>query len=342
MPLVLVLCGLVVRTPALPSPRPSSPALDRLVSAGGAPGAALLAEAPGAVRFQTAGHGMGRADRFRAGSITKTFVATVVLQLAAERRLALGDTVAARLPGLLPEPVARRITVRQLLTHTSGLPDYVPPTGPPTPEAAVRAALAARPARPPGRYAYANTNYVLLGLLVTRVTGRPYAAEADRRILTPLRLTGTSFPGSRTTLPSPHGRGYDAGGRDVTVLDPRIAGAAGELVSTLDDLNRFYAALLGGRLLTPPQLRELLATTAAGGRYGMALYPVALSCGATVWGHNGRIPGSYVRTAATRDGRHVVTFRTNTDALADVPGTPLETALLEAEFCPGPPGTAAS
>ncbi|WP_175407908.1 serine hydrolase [Streptomyces sp. TRM64462] len=308
VPLVLAICGLALwgaPSPSLPTASPS-PALARLVSDGRAPAAALLAETPGGTRFETTGPGIGRADRFRAGSITKTFIATVVLQLAAERRLSLDDRAAAHTR--LPQSVASHATLRHLLTHTSS---------------------------PPRHFAYSNTNYVLLGDVIEHVTGNSYAAEANRRIIRPLGLTGTSFPGSRTTLPSPHGTAYDSAGRDVTALDPRIAGAAGELISTLDDLNRFYAALLDGTLLPPAQLRDLLDTTATAGRYGMGLSPTELPCGVTVWGHNGRIPGSYVRTAATRDGRQVLTFRTNTDTLTATPTMPpLETTLLEAAFCP--------
>ncbi|QEV19704.1 serine hydrolase domain-containing protein [Streptomyces alboniger] len=276
-----------------------------------------------------------RADHFRVGSITKTFIATVVLQLAAEHRLSLSDPVECHLPGLVRGPGAdgRRLTLRALLTHTSGLADFTAVTQgttPVTPAQAVRTALA-RPASPKGRWAYSNTNYVLLGMVIERVTGHTYATEAERRVLGPLRLTGTSFPGARTTLPSPHGRAYTSHGEDVTRLDPRVAGAAGEVISTLADLNRFYASLLTGRLLPAPFLREMLNTRTAHGRYGMGLYPHKLPCGTTVWGHNGHIAGSYVRTAATRDGRRVLTFRVNTDKLAD-PG--LETALLAAEFCP--------
>ncbi|WP_028963901.1 serine hydrolase domain-containing protein [Streptomyces thermolilacinus] len=336
VPLVLAICGLTVSDPPATPP----PALTRLVTAGGAPAAALLSETygpSGTARFRTTGPGIGRADHFRAGSVTKTFVATVVLQLAAERRLALDDPVAARAPGLLPPPLDRRVTVRHLLTHTSGLPDLTRPTGPALPPEGLRAALVSRTAKPPGTFAYSNTNYVVLGRIVEHLTGRSYASEAHRRVIAPLGLTGTSFPGARTTLPDPHGRGYDSAGRDVTALDPRVAGAAGELVSTLADLNRFYSALLDGRLLPPPQLAALLDTSSAHGRYGMGLFPTRLPCGVTVWGHNGRVPGSYVRTAATRDGRHVLTFRANTDTLS--PGPPLERALLEAEFCP-PAGTA--
>ncbi|MET9799366.1 serine hydrolase domain-containing protein [Streptomyces sp. NPDC006368] len=332
------------------SPGPSSPVpspeLARLVTRGHAPAAALLAGSPTSSRFLSTGPGIGRADHFRAGSITKTFIATVVLQLDAEGRLDLDDPVRRHLPGLLPGPSGHRITLRTLLTHTSGLPDYttaahgIPaPRLPISPVAAVRSALA-HPLRPPGSYAYSNTNYAVLGLVVEQVTGHSYAAEVGHRIITPLRLTGTSFPGARTDLPAPHGRAYDADGRDVTALDPRTAGAAGELISTLADLNRFYAALLGGRLLPPAQLRELLDTRPAHGTYGMGIYPRRLSCGTVVWGHNGHITGSYVRAAATADGRRALTFRVNTDTLADGTLTALEPALLDAEFCGASPAAA--
>ncbi|GAA1931253.1 hypothetical protein GCM10009837_66240 [Streptomyces durmitorensis] len=282
-----------------------------------------------------------RTDHFRAGSITKTFIATVVLQLAAEHRLSLSDPVELHLPGLIRGKSldGHSLTLRALLTHTSGLADYTTDTKglvPLTPTEAVRTALA-HPATTPGRWSYSNTNYVVLGMVIKQVTGRSYAAETERRVITPLGLSGTSFPGTRTTLPAPHGRAYTSEGQDVTALDPGIAGAAGELVSTLTDLNRFYAALLTGRLLPAPQLRQMLNTRTTEGHYGMGLYPQKLPCGTTVWGHNGRIAGSYVRTAATRDGDRVLTFRVNTDELAD---PALEPALLTAEFCgSGPSGS---
>ncbi|BBC35995.1 hypothetical protein SGFS_072890 [Streptomyces graminofaciens] len=329
--------------------------LPLLVTRGHAPAAALLADEESGTRFAhakadptgTGGQGataahtetrpeaIHRADHFRAGSITKTFIATVVLELAAEHRLSLSDSVEDHLPGLVHGEGndGRAITLRALLTHTSGLADFTADTKgtvPVTPRQAVLIALTHPPATH-GRFSYSNTNYVLLGLVIEQVTGRSYAAEAERRIITPLQLRGTSFPGARSSLPEPHGRAYSADGSDVTDLDPRVAGAAGELVTTLADLNRFYAALLRGDLLPPRQLREMLDTSTAHGTYGMGLYPVKLPCGTTVWGHNGRISGSYVRTAATVDGRRVLTFRVNTDGLAD---PDLEPALLSAEFCP--------
>ncbi|WGD41267.1 serine hydrolase domain-containing protein [Streptomyces cathayae] len=325
-------------TPTASSTLPAPPAdalLPLLVTQGGAPAAALLALEETGSRYASAGEGITRADHFRAGSVTKTFIATVVLQLADEHRLSLSDTVEKHLPGLVRGAGndGRALTLRSLLNHTSGLYDFAEDTGgtvPVTPRQALRIALTHSPADP-GRFAYSNTNYALLGLVVERVTGHSYATEAERRIISPLRLTGTSFPGSRTSLPAPHGRAYSTDGTDVTELDPRVAGAAGELVTTLADLDRFYASLLGGGLLPPRQLREMLDTRAAHGSYGMGLFPVKLPCGTTVWGHNGYISGSYVRTATTADGGHALTLRVNTDAIAD-PG--LISAVLAAEFCP--------
>ncbi|GAA2510963.1 serine hydrolase domain-containing protein [Streptomyces longisporus] len=337
-PVSLVLLTL---SPA-PSSAPAAPAADTLlpllVTQGGAPAAALLSDEDSGTRYARAGRGIARADHFRAGSITKTFIATVVLQLAAEHRLSLSDTVEQHLPGLVHGAGndGRTMTLRALLTHTSGLNDFTAETAglvPLSPRQAVRIALTHPPADP-GRYSYSNTNYVVLGMVIQQVTGHSYATEAERRIIAPLGLTGTSFPGSRTSLPSPHGRAYATDGTDVTELDPRVAGAAGELVTTLADLDRFYAALLGGELLPPRRLREMRDTRTAHGLYGMGLFPAKLPCGITVWGHNGRITGSYVRTAATADGRHVLTFRVNTTTIAD-PG--LEPALLAAEFCPRTP-----
>ncbi|WP_367321293.1 serine hydrolase domain-containing protein [Streptomyces sp. HUAS ZL42] len=338
VPVALLLLGPTSAGSQAASAPPTDQVLPLLVTQGKAPAAALLAVEETGSRYARVGRGIAPADHFRAGSITKTFVATVVLQLAAERRLSLSDTVEQHLPGLVRGSGndGRALTLRSLLTHTSGLYDYTwdtTDTVPVTPLQAVRIAFTHPPADR-GRFSYSNTNYVLLGLVVEQVTGHSYAVEAERRIIAPLGLTGTSFPGSRTSLPSPHGRAYAADGTDVTELDPRMAGAAGELVTTLADQVRFYAALLGGELLTPRRLREMLDTRTAHGSYGMGLFPVKLPCGTTVWGHNGRIAGSYVRTAATVDGRHVLTFRVNTTAIAD-PG--LEPALLAAEFCPRTP-----
>ncbi|KOG49735.1 serine hydrolase domain-containing protein [Streptomyces decoyicus] len=368
--LVLAACSgqirsvpLAHRTPERP-PATTAHALHRLVD-DGAPGAASLITRDGfsAARYSTAGvadlrsgRRMAPQDHFRAGSLTKTLVATVVLQLVAEGRLALHDHAAAHLPPGVPatgdgdRSELRRVTIRQLLDHTSGLFNY---TQDPrlskqlygkgfgahrydshTPAELLRIALSHPPVAAPGtRYAYSNTNYLVLGLVIEAVTGNPYATEIRRRILVPARLGHTSFPGTDPVLPEPHGRAYSrAGARrvDATSLDPSRAGAAGEMVTTLGDLNRFFAALLGGRFLAPRQMAQIRNEKGTDGAYGLGLYATRLSCGVTVWGHNGDINGSYARTAGTADGRHIVSYRANTDTLPDPAHG---TAVLTAEFC---------
>ncbi|MEU7485586.1 serine hydrolase [Streptomyces sp. NPDC042319] len=343
-------------------PKPATARAVRALAAGEAPGAAALTTRDGhrhASRFTAAGVSDVRTDRritsadhFRAGSLTKTFIATVVLQLTAEHRLSLDDTVGRLLPGLAPGATdPRGITVRELLDHTSGLYNY---TVDPelsaelrgagfsahrydtyTSDELLRIALSHAPAEAPGaRYAYSNTNYLVLGQIIEAVTGHTYAAEAQQRIIAPLGLSGTSFPGTDPRLPRPYGRGYSQVGAervDSTALDPSRAGAAGELVTTLGDLNRFFASLLGGRLLPPRQLAQMRDEADTDGVYGLGLYGTRLPCGVTVWGHDGDINGSYAQTAATPGGQHVLTFRLNTDQ----PDTPRRIHdLLTAEFCP--------
>lgn len=341
-------------------------AVRRLAAQGDAPGAAVLIRgAGGGTRFIASGvadvrtgRRIHRSDHFRAGSLTKTVIAAVTLRLAAQGRLGLDDPVEKHLPGLVRGHGndGRNITIRQLLNHTSGLFDY---TEDPAlarqlaaaadrtraPAALVRTALTHRPYFAPGaEWRYSNTNYVLLGMVVQRVTGRSYAAEARREVLGPLHLRGTSFPGTRTALPAPHGRAYtrdsgardgevrgDGARRDVTVLNPSFAGAAGELVSTLDDLSRLVSGLLRGTVVPRAELRQMRNTVASDGRYGMGLFPVRLPCGVTLWGHNGEINGSYALAVATADGRHTLAYRLNSTAGS---GLTAETSLLETEFCP--------
>lgn len=248
------------------------------------------------------------AGYFRIGSVTKTFVATVVLQLVDEGRVRLDDPIDRYLPGLVPD--GQQITVRQLLNHTSGIYDYAHDDGYSTnrwrgadrfkhyePEQLLAVAFQHPPYFAPGDgWHYSNTNYVIAGLLIEKVTGRPYGTEIRRRILTPLQLTRTSVPGDRLTLPEPHARGYaDVDGRlvDATLMNPSLDGAAGEMISTTSDLNRFFEALLGGRLLSSATLGEMRGYVAATPLfdYGLGLQRFHLPCGKTVEGHSGELLG---------------------------------------------------
>jgi D-alanyl-D-alanine carboxypeptidase len=337
--------------------------------------AAVAAGVPGVTAAAEGGHGTwswsltagvgdlgtGRprsaADRYRVGSITKTFVATVLLQLEAEGRLSLDDTVEKWLPGVVRGHGhdGRHITVRQLLNHTSGVFDYTGDTGfyrsvftedgflrhrydTHTPGELVRIAMRHRPDFAPGAsWKYSNTNYVLAGMVIEKVTGHPYAIEIARRIIAPLRLRGTSVPGARVTVPRPSSRAYskfaDPKGpaRDVTQLNPSLASAAGEMISDSADLDRFYSALLRGKLLPPRQLTEMKTTVEAtgipGARYGLGIMDVRLSCGVHVWGHDGGIHGSLSSAVTTADGDHAIAFNFN----GDWAGNP--ESVIDGEFC---------
>ncbi|MFI9149681.1 serine hydrolase domain-containing protein [Streptomyces sp. NPDC053367] len=298
------------------------------------------------------------ADRYRVGSITKTFVATVLLQLEAEGRLSLDDSVEKWLPGVVRGHGhdGRAITVRQLLNHTSGIYDYTSDrdfgrtyflkdgflrhrydTQPPA--ALVAVAMRHRPDFAPGTdWSYSNTNYVLAGMLIEQVTGRPYGTEIRDRVIEPLHLRATSVPGTRVTVPKPSGRAYGKLAEeptgptyDVTELNPSLASAAGEMISDSADLGRFYRALLGGRLLPPRQLAEMKTTVEIdgipGARYGLGLIDRELSCGVHVWGHGGGIHGSSSEAVTTPDARHWLAFNFNGDWSGD------SEAVIEAEFC---------
>ncbi|MGC0377270.1 serine hydrolase domain-containing protein [Streptomyces sp. SAI-229] len=296
-------------------------------------------------------------DHYRVGSITKTFVATVLLQLEAEGRLSLDDTVDTWLPGLVTGNGhdGTRITLRQLLNHTSGVFNYTADEDfgrtyftkeggffehrydTLAPEELVRIALAHEPDFAPGTsWNYSNTNYVLAGMVIEKATGRPYGEEIRRRVIDPLRLTATSVPGTRTSLPRPSSHAYSklapaATGPtyDVTRINPSLAHSAGEMISDSEDLNRFYRALLTGRLLPREQVNEMTTMVPVDDThaYGLGLMRTTLSCGVDVWGHGGGIHGSVSEAVTTKDGRHSLAFNLNGDWAGDTE------AVIEAEFC---------
>ena len=270
--------------------------------------------------------------RHRVGSITKTFVATTVLQLVGEDRVVLDAPIGRYLPDVLPGELGRQVTVRMLLNHTSGIGDFTvvlfanPETVEElrfrtfTPQELIGIGLSQPPTNAPGeRWSYSNTNYVILGLLIERLTGRPYAEEISRRILRPLGLQHTYFPGTNPYIRGPHMAGYVVladGLRDVTVFNPSSGWAEGEMISTAADLNSFYRALLTGRLLTPALLAQMQTTVvvvpslpeAAG--YGLGIFWLATPCG-RVWGHFGEAVGYSTNSWHSADGRRQVTLAEN-------------------------------
>ncbi|MEA2331887.1 MAG: D-alanyl-D-alanine carboxypeptidase [Thermoleophilaceae bacterium] len=240
-------------------------------------------------------------DTFRIGSITKTFTATVILQLVERGRLRLDDRLHRFVGGI---PAGRRITIRQLLNHTSGIPDtsnaitagvFRDPEHHWRPLRVIQNAVRQKRYCAPGKcWHYSNTNYQLLGVIARRITGRPMHERYERAALTRLHLDRTTFvPG--TTLPRPHAHGYDretAGGAfvDTTKWNFYWSWTAGSMTSTLADLRRWAPALATGKRLLNARMQRArlrtVPTTTPGIAYGLGIMSVG------PWlGHDGAVPG---------------------------------------------------
>jgi len=280
-----------------------------------------------------------RRARFRIGSVTKMFTATVVLQLAAEGRLRLDEPVNRYLPGFLPDAYATA-TVRHLLDHRTGLPSPSWPDGVDwqiehrfdryTPEQLVRMALENEREFEPGRRQhYTNMGYIVAAVLVRRLTGRSHADEIHRRIVRPLGLRDTVAPGHDPAIHGPHAHGYqvlDGELVDVTRWNQSSTPAAGDMISSLHDLDTFVRALFRGRLLPPAQQRDLFAVpdvpdsqTGAPATYSAGLTRlVTAPDGRTIWGKSGARYGYSAAVAATPDAASRLVYSVNsTDAKAE-------------------------
>lgn len=271
---------------------------------------------------------------FRIGSNTKTFTATVVLQLVAEGRIELDNPVVDYLPEF---GLDRRITVRMLLQHTSGVFNFtgeyyedgtvvpgIPWKGQEwidnrfktyRPEELVHLALS-KPARfePGTDWSYSNTNYVLARLLIEKVTGSSLAEEMQRLILGPLGLSGTVVPDTKPEIPEPHAHAYyryeDSSGQktvDVTRQNPSWISTGGDMISTTQDLHTFISALMGGKLLPAPLLSEMCKPYPKIG-YGLGVFVQAGPNGEdTIITHNGGISGYAALMYSTPDGSKTLT-----------------------------------
>ncbi|WP_329395391.1 serine hydrolase domain-containing protein [Streptomyces melanogenes] len=300
-------------------------------------------------------HQLRAEDEFRMGSNTKTMMATLVLQLVGEDKLALTDPVDTWLPGQVPN--GRAITLRMLLNHTSGLADYTedPAILPAimgkdprrwTSEQLLALGVRHDPPLPPGtRWSYSNTNYAAIGAVLERVTGKSLADLVRDRIARPLHLEHTYYA-TDSAWRGPHAQGYEPdaahmppgvpaesrdfagahrdGQVDVSHNNPSWGGAAGAMVSTAHDWARFYTALMSGKLLPPAQLAQMRTTVPTdpdqpdGPGYGLGIETAATPCG-TVWAHDGGIPG-YLSTHVTDPtGRRTATVLVATEAFAEHP-----------------------
>jgi D-alanyl-D-alanine carboxypeptidase len=307
--------------------------------AGGPPGAVAIVQRGNRRTVYTAGVADVRSrrrirlgDRMRVASVAKAYSGAVALALVSRGRLRLDDTIGKRLPGL-PRAWAN-VTLRQLLNHTSGLPDF-------SKDGDFVARVRAAPRKPlpprrllqfvfdkdlefaPGsRYEYSNSDNIAVALMAAAATGSSYERQLRTLVLARLGLKRTSLPvGAR--LPSPYIHGYDVDPPDPpedvsTLLAASLAWASGGIVSTPAELNRFVRAYAGGRLFgrrtRAQQLRFVRGSSEPRGpgtnSAGLAIFRYRTRCG-TVYGHTGNTPGYTQFAAATRDGRRSVTVSIN-------------------------------
>ncbi|MFT7841523.1 serine hydrolase domain-containing protein [Saccharothrix sp. BKS2] len=296
--------------------------------------------------------------RFRVGSITKLFTATAALKLAGSGRLDLDRTVQHYLPGLLT-PDFKPVTVRQLLDHTHGIAGHGLPHKDPDwflahrydtfdPREVVELGVARGPRFDPGtRQEYGNAGYLVAGLVIEAVTGRPYAETVREEVIRPLGLRDTHLPGADPRIRGPHAHGYErtaTGHVDVTETNPTLQWAAAEAVSSAPDLDRFLGALLRGDFLTPAQRAELLTvpdapavpgTNAPGTAHALGITRIELAPGLVVWGKSGDRPGYNNGVAGTADGARTLVYSVNTLRMGgDQPDAAVR--IITAAFSPGP------
>jgi D-alanyl-D-alanine carboxypeptidase len=287
----------------------------------------------------------------RVASITKTFVAATILKLVAEGKVDLDAPIETYLPGRIRGQGidGNAITVRQLLRHQSGLPEYYdedtpPPAQPLAADQLLDMALT-RPAQfaPGTAMKYTNTNYIAAGLLIEKVTGRPAAEEITWRIIMPLGLFQTYFPAPGDTgLRQPFAHGYelvDDRRTDVTDFNASAAGMAGSLVSTNEDTSAFITALLAGRVVPPAELEEMMQTVPMPDSdglfdYGLGLTKVSMPCGVTVWGHGGDIEGYHSMMVKPIDGP-ALSITLTQDPKAPSPATDPRGDIMYTLYCPG-------
>ena len=331
--LLAVLAVWVSAAPAATPRRVSLPQLARSLVKAGAPGAIVYVRTPTATRSGAAGFAdrdahrtMRASDRYRIASVSKAFVSVVVLQLEAEAKLDIDDSVEKWLPGVVPNGAV--ITLRELMNHTSGIYDYTEdpsfatailanPSAPWSPRALAAIGVAHDPYFAPGsNYHYSNTNYILLGLVVEAVTAKPLGQSLQERIFTPIGLTATSFPlGIELDATFVHGYVSLNGSPlfDVTpLLSPSYAWAAGAIVSDARDVTTFYRALLTGRLLRAAQLNEMKQATGVAGTYGLGISTTFTNCG-RAFGHDGDFPGWRNEVVATANGKRQAVVMVNVD-----------------------------
>lgn len=288
-------------------------------------------------------------DRFRIGSVTKMYTATLVLQVVADGLLAFDDTVEKLLPGLVPG--GSDITVEMLLRLRSGLPDYTSALFGDSltdlsalesywsPRHLVTAALASGDRLPPDRqYRYSNTDYILLGMMVEQATGERVDAQMSQRIFKPLNLAETTFPTVDPYLRGPHARGYlrtspDGPYVEIAAMTPSQPWTAGAVVATAADVAAFLDGLFGGALLPDQYLVRMIEPAEQLDRHcsrGLGMVRLDFGTGNVAYGHEGGVPGYTTFAARTESGRCVVLWQNGMDLHGPLSS---DTAFVQAALC---------
>ncbi|WP_330181334.1 beta-lactamase family protein [Nocardia sp. NBC_01503] len=318
--------------------------LDETISGADVPGAQLiLTEGDKILQINSGVGDLGTKAGFpdnaqvRIASNTKAFVSSVMLQLVGEGKVDLDAPVERYLPGVVQGPGGdgKVITIRNLLQHTSGIPDYLTDLN-------LESVTALRQAKPIGdlirigldktkdfepgaRSEYSNTNYLIAGQVIERVTGLPIGVEVTRRVLIPLGLQDTYWPlyPAEQVIRGPHARAYhefDGNLVDVTDIDAGWGLPDGAMVSTGADLNRFFMALLQGRVIGAAELAQMQRTVPSGDwrrseDFGLGLFHWTTSCGIEAWGHGGTMHGTFVYGGATAERSVTVSMNELPDIL---------------------------
>ena len=294
-------------------------------------GVAVLMVRDGATSLAAAGDANNLGDPLlpetpmRVGSISKPFIATMVLQLMDEGRVDLDVALSTYVPGTT---VGGDVTVRALLGHRSGIFNY---TDVPSffadvladrtqrfEPATVLEYVAERSVNTGGQFAYSNTNYILLGQLIEALEGTDINTALQTRIAEPLGLTATSFDVAGGTNPPDMAAGWSNGVVTGDPSEPYVsiassAWTAGALISSTADLATFLSALFDGRLISADALAQMTATEPDG--YGLGLFAVSLNPGSPGYGHNGAIPGFSSTMAIDPASGDILVILTNNDTL---------------------------
>ncbi|MEU6883576.1 serine hydrolase domain-containing protein [Streptomyces sp. NPDC046712] len=279
--------------------------------------------------------------RQRVGSITKTFTAAAVMQQVEQGRIRLDAPIGDYLPQLVPGERGRKITVRMLLNHTSGIPDHIRYAFPSLqnmspasldanrfrqfhPEELIEMGLAAPPAGEPGATpgVYSNTGYEILGRLLEKVTGTSAEEYITRNVIERAGLRHTGFPAG-PRIQGPHSRMYEAlwglidPPRDYSVYNMSWVMMGAGLVSTTEDLNRFYAKLLDGKIVNRSSLAQMqrtipvIALDGSTIEYGLGLHKVGIEGCGTFWGHDGTAWGAGTMSLTRADGERQMSVAIN-------------------------------